>query len=115
MGSLFILFQLLIMQILLKLQDDAKTSFHEDFINLLMYPMTIYKREPAVERVIEFVAKFATSLKQPVDEEESDEDDNSFLLFLFQFLLKVQYYLSYIQIETGHKLLLLFYILSKDC
>ncbi|XP_032881961.1 condensin complex subunit 3 [Amblyraja radiata] len=71
-----------------QLQDDAKTSFHEDFINLLMYPMTIYKREPAVERVIEFVAKFATSLKQPVDEEESDEDDNSFLLFLFQFLLK---------------------------
>ncbi|XP_078266980.1 condensin complex subunit 3 [Rhinoraja longicauda] len=71
-----------------QLQDDAKTSFHEDFINLLKYPMTIYKREPAVERVIEFVAKFAISFKQPVDEEESDEDENSFLQFLFQFLLK---------------------------
>ncbi|XP_062898234.1 condensin complex subunit 3 [Mobula hypostoma] len=68
-------------------QDESKSSFHEEFINLLKYPMTIYKREPAVERVIEFVAKFATSFEQPEDEEEND-DENSFMLYLFQFLLK---------------------------
>ncbi|XP_051896147.1 condensin complex subunit 3 [Pristis pectinata] len=75
-------------QMYIQLQDESKNSFHEEFINLLKYPMTIYKREPAVERVIEFVAKFATSFEQPVDEEESDEDENSFMLYLFHFLLK---------------------------
>ncbi|XP_059844914.1 condensin complex subunit 3 [Hypanus sabinus] len=69
-------------------QDELKSSFHEEFINLLKYPMTIYKREPAVERVIEFVARFATAFEQPEDEEESDDDESSFMLYLFQFLLK---------------------------
>ncbi|XP_048458657.1 condensin complex subunit 3-like [Rhincodon typus] len=67
-------------------QDEDKNMFHEEFINLLKYPMTIYKREPAVERIIEFVAKFVTSFEEPGDE-ESDEE-NSFMLFLFRFLLK---------------------------
>ncbi|XP_067845449.1 condensin complex subunit 3 [Heptranchias perlo] len=70
-----------------QLQDEDKNTFHEEFINLLKYPMIIYRREPAVERVIEFVAKFATSFEETVDE-ESDEEENSFLLFLFHFLLK---------------------------
>uniref|UniRef100_UPI00398E89FD condensin complex subunit 3 isoform X2 n=1 Tax=Pristiophorus japonicus TaxID=55135 RepID=UPI00398E89FD len=68
-------------------QDEDKNTFHGEFINLLKYPMTIYKREPAVERMIEFVAKFATSLEEPVDE-ESDEEENPFMLFLFHFLLQ---------------------------
>ncbi|XP_072352559.1 condensin complex subunit 3 isoform X6 [Scyliorhinus torazame] len=74
-------------QIYNKLQDEEKNTFHEEFIKLLKYPMTIYKREPAVERMIEFVAKFATSFEEPVDE-ESDEQENCFMLFLFHFLLK---------------------------
>ncbi|XP_067893907.1 condensin complex subunit 3 [Heterodontus francisci] len=69
-----------------QLQDEDKNTFHEKFISLLKYPMIIYKREPAVERMIEFVAKFATSFEEPADE-ESDEE-NSFMLFLFHFLLK---------------------------
>ncbi|XP_048405130.1 condensin complex subunit 3 [Stegostoma tigrinum] len=73
-------------QIYNQLQNEDKNMFHEEFINLLKYPMTIYKREPAVERIIEFVAKFVTSFEERGDE-ESDEE-NSFMMFLFCFLLK---------------------------
>ncbi|XP_060687493.1 condensin complex subunit 3 [Hemiscyllium ocellatum] len=69
-----------------QLQDKDKNTFHEEFINLLKYLMTIYKREPAVERVIEFVARFATAFEEPGDEEIDEE--NSFISFLFRFLLK---------------------------
>lgn len=65
--------------------------------------MIVYKREPAVENVIEFVAKFATSFQPPPstdneqqekgeeeEEEDEDEDDHPFLSFIFNFLLEVQ-------------------------
>ncbi|XP_027873036.1 condensin complex subunit 3 [Xiphophorus couchianus] len=80
-----------------KLED--KTLFHEEFVHYLKYAMIVYKREPAVENVIEFVAKFATSF-QPLpnsedeqqeeeeEEEEDDEDDHPFLSFIFNFLLE---------------------------
>uniref|UniRef100_I3JR79 Non-SMC condensin I complex, subunit G n=1 Tax=Oreochromis niloticus TaxID=8128 RepID=I3JR79_ORENI len=42
-----------------KLED--KSLFHEEFAHYLKYAMIVYKREPAVENVIEFVARFATS------------------------------------------------------
>lgn len=63
--------------------------------------MIVYKREPAVENVIEFAARFATSFQSPPkpeeeeeqqeDEEEDEEaeDDHPFLSFIFNFLLEV--------------------------
>ncbi|XP_071779296.1 condensin complex subunit 3 [Centroberyx gerrardi] len=81
-----------------KLED--KTLFHEEFVHYLKYAMIVYKREPTVENVIEFVAKFATSFQSPpkMDEEEEEkeeeeedeeaEDDHPFLSFIFNFLLE---------------------------
>lgn len=80
-----------------KLED--KTLFHEEFVHYLKYAMIVYKREPAVENVIEFVAKFATSFQSPPkteeeeeeheeEEEEEDEADHPFLSFIFNFLLE---------------------------
>uniref|UniRef100_A0A3Q2YWC7 Non-SMC condensin I complex, subunit G n=1 Tax=Hippocampus comes TaxID=109280 RepID=A0A3Q2YWC7_HIPCM len=53
-----------------KLED--KTLFHEEFVKYLKYAMIVYKREPTVENVIEFAARFATSFQS----------------FLFNFLLE---------------------------
>uniref|UniRef100_A0AAQ6AK26 Nuclear condensin complex subunit 3 C-terminal domain-containing protein n=1 Tax=Amphiprion ocellaris TaxID=80972 RepID=A0AAQ6AK26_AMPOC len=61
-----------------KLED--KTLFHEEFVHYLKYAMIVYKREPTVENVIEFVARFATK--------EEVEDDHPFLSFIFNFLLE---------------------------
>ncbi|XP_054461163.1 condensin complex subunit 3 isoform X2 [Anoplopoma fimbria] len=82
-----------------KLED--KTLFHEEFVHYLKYAMIVYKREPTVENVMEFVARFATSFQSPPkteeeedrpedeeEEEEDDEDDHPFLSFLFNFLLE---------------------------
>ncbi|KAM5339397.1 condensin complex subunit 3 [Glossophaga mutica] len=64
-----------------------KTVFHEEFLHYLKYAMVVYKREPAVERVIEFAAKFVTSFHQS-DEEEDEEEGDGILDYLFSFLLK---------------------------
>ncbi|XP_047431028.1 condensin complex subunit 3 isoform X2 [Mugil cephalus] len=84
-----------------KLED--KSLFHEEFVHYLKYAMIVYKREPAVENVIEFVARFATSFQSPPkteeeeeqqqegegeEEEEETEDDHPFLSFIFSFLLE---------------------------
>ncbi|XP_038569390.1 condensin complex subunit 3 [Micropterus salmoides] len=85
-----------------KLED--KTLFHEEFVHYLKYAMIVYKREPSVENVIEFVARFATSFQSPPkteeeeeeqqqqeenqEEEDEDEDDHPFLSFIFNFLLE---------------------------
>ncbi|KAI3353201.1 hypothetical protein L3Q82_019761, partial [Scortum barcoo] len=81
-----------------KLED--KTLFHEEFVHYLKYAMIVYKREPSVENVIEFVARFATSFQSPPkaegegeqeedeEEEEDAEDDHPFLSFIFNFLLE---------------------------
>ncbi|XP_076150905.1 condensin complex subunit 3 isoform X1 [Alosa pseudoharengus] len=71
-----------------KLED--KTAFHEEFIHYLKYAMIVYKREPAVENVIDFATKFATSFETTVSEgqEEEEEEENPFLNFLFTFLLE---------------------------
>uniref|UniRef100_A0A672FJW4 Nuclear condensin complex subunit 3 C-terminal domain-containing protein n=1 Tax=Salarias fasciatus TaxID=181472 RepID=A0A672FJW4_SALFA len=66
-----------------KLED--KTLFHEEFVHYLKYAMIVYKREPSVESVIEFVVRFATSFQSPPREEE---DDHPFLSFIFNFLLE---------------------------
>ena len=56
--------------------------------------MIVYKREPAVENVIEFVSKFSTSFHTPSGEEEDEEDENPFLSYMFNFLLEVGQLLS---------------------
>ncbi|ERE88687.1 condensin complex subunit 3-like protein [Cricetulus griseus] len=66
---------------------DNKTAFQEEFVHYLKYAMVVYKREPAVERVIDFAAKFVTSFHQ-TDEEEEEEEDGGILNYLFTFLLK---------------------------
>ncbi|XP_028657605.1 condensin complex subunit 3 isoform X1 [Erpetoichthys calabaricus] len=70
---------------------ENKTTFHEEFVHYMKYAMIVYKREPAVESVIDFVAKFATSFEETQEDEnsiEEEEDENPFLNYLFDFLLK---------------------------
>ncbi|XP_032129220.1 condensin complex subunit 3 isoform X1 [Sapajus apella] len=67
---------------------DDKTGFHEKFVHYLKYAMVVYKREPAVERVIEFAAKFVTSFHQSDIEDDEEEKDDGLLNYLFTFLLK---------------------------
>ncbi|ETE63380.1 Condensin complex subunit 3, partial [Ophiophagus hannah] len=70
-----------------ELQD--KDCFHEKFVHYLKYVMVIYKREPAVEQVTNFVAKFLASLYNSEEEDaEEEEVENPFLNYLFTFLLK---------------------------
>ncbi|NP_062311.1 condensin complex subunit 3 [Mus musculus] len=67
---------------------DDKTAFQEEFIHYLKYAMVVYKREPAVERVMDFTAKFVTSFHQSDEEEEEEENDGGILNYLFTFLLQ---------------------------
>ncbi|KAF0870927.1 CND3 protein, partial [Crocuta crocuta] len=67
---------------------DDKTVFHEEFVHYLKYAMVVYKREPAVERVMEFAAKFVTSFHQSDPEDDEEEEDGGILNYLFTFLLK---------------------------
>ncbi|NWW43566.1 CND3 protein, partial [Pedionomus torquatus] len=72
-------------------QLEDKEDFHEKFIHFLKYAMIIYRREPAVEQVINFVAKFVTSFYQMDNEDGSEEgeaEDNLLLSYMFNFLLK---------------------------
>ncbi|KFO94700.1 Condensin complex subunit 3, partial [Buceros rhinoceros silvestris] len=71
-------------------QLKDKEDFHEKFIHFLKYAMIIYKREPAVEQVISFVAKFVTSFCQMENEDGSEEggEDNLLLNYVFNFLLE---------------------------
>ncbi|NWI20769.1 CND3 protein, partial [Crypturellus soui] len=70
-------------------QLEDKQDFHEKFIHFLKYAMVIYKREPAVEQLTNFVAKFVTSFYQ-VEESGSEEreEDNALLNYVFNFLLE---------------------------
>lgn len=73
-------------------QLKDKEDFHEKFVHFLKYVMIIYKREPAVEQLVDFVAKFVTSFYQTEKEEGSEEgeEDNLLLNYVFNFLLEVQ-------------------------
>lgn len=51
--------------------------------------MTIYKREPAVEQVIHFAAKFIVSFYELEEDDVEEEEENSLLNYLFNFLLEV--------------------------
>ncbi|NP_001167050.1 condensin complex subunit 3 [Salmo salar] len=74
---------------------DDKTLFHQEFVRYLKHAMIVYKREPAVENIIEFVSKFSTSFHtssteggEEEEEEEEEEDENPFLSYMFNFLLE---------------------------
>ncbi|KAG8591533.1 hypothetical protein GDO81_000208 [Engystomops pustulosus] len=70
-------------------QMEDKTIFLEEFIHYLKYPLIVYRREPAVERVMDFVAKFVTSFHNSDSEEEDEMDEeNSPVNYLFNFLLQ---------------------------
>ncbi|XP_031571204.1 condensin complex subunit 3-like [Actinia tenebrosa] len=78
---------------------SSEEEFRECFLDHLRYAMIVFKREPAVERIAEFVAKYSTAKiyyeKAPEkgdnisdDEDDSDsEPTNPFLQFMFKFLL----------------------------
>ncbi|KAK3582660.1 hypothetical protein CHS0354_001712 [Potamilus streckersoni] len=71
-------------------------AFWLEFSHYLKYPMVVYKREAAVERVVDFITKFATSIKKndgDCDGEKENEtrdevEGNILLIELFDFLLK---------------------------
>ncbi|KAM6440516.1 condensin complex subunit 3 isoform 2-T3 [Liasis olivaceus] len=69
-----------------ELQD--KNSFHEEFVHCLKYALVIYKREPAVEQVINFVAKFLASFYNTEKEDAEEEMEDPFLNHLITFLLE---------------------------
>ncbi|KAG8453543.1 hypothetical protein GDO86_000248 [Hymenochirus boettgeri] len=70
-----------------KIED--KSIFLEEFIYLLKYPLIVYRREPSVERVMDFVAKFVTSFHSSGDEDEIEADEeNSPVNYIFNFLLQ---------------------------
>lgn len=71
-------------------QLKDKEDFHEKFVHFLKYVMIIYKREPAVEQLVDFVAKFVTSFYQTEKEDGSEEgeEDNLLLNYVFNFLLE---------------------------
>ncbi|NXH15019.1 CND3 protein, partial [Bucco capensis] len=70
-------------------QLEDKEDFREKFIHFLKYGMIIYRREPAVEQVINFVAKFVTSFYQMEEQDRDEEGEDSLLLnYVFNFLLE---------------------------
>ncbi|XP_077333854.1 condensin complex subunit 3 [Lithobates pipiens] len=69
-------------------QIEEKTIFLEEFVHYLKYPLIVYRREPAVERVMDFVAKFVTSFHNSNDEEDKMDEENSPVNYLFNFLLQ---------------------------
>lgn len=87
------------------LQSDAD-AFWADFEHHLKFSMVVFKREPAVERTIDFVCKFSASLatsdsnknrngeNNEEEEEEEEEEMSPFLLKLFDFLLEVSIHCS---------------------
>ncbi|XP_063963903.1 condensin complex subunit 3-like [Lytechinus pictus] len=69
-------------------QAEDKAAFNDEFAGYLKYSMVIFKREPAVERTLDFAAKFAASFGVEEGKENQSEDEATFLTFLFDFLLK---------------------------
>ncbi|XP_066173284.1 condensin complex subunit 3 [Sylvia atricapilla] len=71
-------------------QCDDKEGFKEKFIHFLKYAMIIYRREPAVERVIDFAARLVTSFYQTEQEDGSEEGEENYLFmnYVFKFLLE---------------------------
>ncbi|EDV20086.1 uncharacterized protein TRIADDRAFT_32599, partial [Trichoplax adhaerens] len=67
--------------------------FCQDFVAALRHILIVFKQEAAVERLIDFIARFAT---ETVGDYENDDDQtaiqersNQFMIFLLQFLLSI--------------------------
>ncbi|EDO49280.1 predicted protein, partial [Nematostella vectensis] len=75
-----------------KIQDSSESEddFRETFLKHLTHAMIVFKREPAVERIMEFVAKYATARIHYVAPEKVDECEitSHFLRYVFMFLLE---------------------------
>jgi len=80
------------------LRQVENEIFFNEFTYHMKHFLMVFKREPAVERGIEFIAKFSTSLQmsslqaagdQVTEVPDSQDDMHPFLLQLFKFLLKV--------------------------
>ncbi|XP_078577289.1 condensin complex subunit 3-like isoform X3 [Branchiostoma floridae x Branchiostoma japonicum] len=68
-------------------------QFQAEFIHYLKHALVVFRREPAVERTLEFVAKFAGSFAVEVGSGSDEEKENAggnrkFHMDLFDFLLK---------------------------
>ncbi|XP_078359066.1 condensin complex subunit 3-like [Oculina patagonica] len=80
-----------------KLHDkSSQDEFQKSFVWHLKHAMVVFNREPAVERVIEFVANYTTlkdhrtsQVQKDGQASDGEEDDTSnvFLDFIFTFLL----------------------------
>uniref|UniRef100_UPI00359003C5 condensin complex subunit 3 isoform X3 n=1 Tax=Myxine glutinosa TaxID=7769 RepID=UPI00359003C5 len=66
-------------------QTENQKAFGVEFVRLLKFALVVYKREPEVERIIDFAARFAASFN--TDDDEHDCLDNFFTFFV-DFLLK---------------------------
>ncbi|XP_038070751.1 condensin complex subunit 3-like isoform X1 [Patiria miniata] len=73
---------------------DDKTAFHQEFLGFFKHALIIFKREPAVERTLDFVAKFAASFAiveksaDEAEEEPAESPADNFMVFLFSFLFQ---------------------------
>lgn len=89
-----------LMKTLNKIYDKTEfDTFWAEFVRCLKYAMIVFKREPAVERVIDFVAKFVPSLRKTEkgggdalardcdNEQEDSVAQNRLLQEMFDFLL----------------------------
>ena len=73
-------------------------EFWPVFLSHLKYALIVFRREPVVERTLDFVAKFAVALTEGTDGEgggdassaEENGDMHPFVLQLFNFLLRVR-------------------------
>ncbi|CAH1247094.1 NCAPG [Branchiostoma lanceolatum] len=68
-------------------------QFQAEFIHYLKHSLVVFRREPAVERTLEFVAKFAGSFATEAGSGSDEEKENTggnkkFHMDLFDFLLK---------------------------
>ncbi|XP_067656291.1 condensin complex subunit 3-like isoform X2 [Haliotis asinina] len=76
-------------------------AFWTEFVHYLKYSMVVFKREAAVERTIDFVAKFAVATTKRQDQQqegagdkgeenvaEMEDESNKFLLTILEFLLQ---------------------------
>lgn len=92
----FFLFLLSYLLIVINLFQSEFKQFVEEFTRLLKYSLVHGDKQPAVERTLSFVVKFATSEKVHQEEKEranNDEDEDEadpFLENLIVFLLKVK-------------------------
>ena len=101
--------------VLSQFQIDIEEFFNE-FVACLKRFLIVFKREPAVERAIDFICKFSASLctqnkpeqegeKEEKEAKEDDQDMHPFLLKLFQVLLQVVFcFFCYrsVELETSY-------------